>query len=70
MEYFIYIGAAMALFGLVGLGISIKMAFDLKKNNPEQQAAKDKMGLLIAINTASLGLSFLGLALVVVGMLL
>jgi len=68
--YMVYGGAALAVLGLIGLGLSVKMAFRLKKDAPEGQEAKDRLQLLVAINTASLGTAFIGLTLIAVGVLI
>lgn len=67
--YMVYGGVVLAVLGLIGLGLSVKMALKLKKDAPEAQEVKDRMQMLVAINTASLGTAFIGLALVAVGML-
>jgi len=67
--YMVYAGAVLAALGLVGLGISVRMALKLKKDAPEAQEAKDRMQTLVAVNTAALGTAFIGLALVAVGVL-
>ena len=67
--YMVYAGAVLAVLGLIGLGYSVRMALKLKKDAPEGQEAKDRMQLLVAVNTAGLGTSFIGLALVAVGVL-
>ncbi|MBL1435343.1 MAG: hypothetical protein COB08_003990 [Rhodobacteraceae bacterium] len=67
--YMVYAGAVLAVLGLIGLGYSVRLALKLKKDAPEGQEAKNRMQFLVAINTASLGTSFIGLALVAVGVL-
>ncbi|NOR61238.1 MAG: hypothetical protein GQ535_01940 [Rhodobacteraceae bacterium] len=67
--YMVYAGAVLAVLGLLGLGYSVRMALKLKKDAPEGQEAKDRMQLLVAVNTAGLGTGFIGLALVAVGVL-
>lgn len=70
MQYMIYIGVVMAVLGLVGLGVCIKKAGGIKRDAEAGQNTKDRMQMLIALNTASLGTAFIGLALVTVGVLL
>lgn len=65
--YMVYAGAVLAVLGLIGLGYSIRLAIQFKKDAPEGQEAKNRMQFLAAINTAALGTSFIGLALVAVG---
>ncbi|MCF6272483.1 MAG: hypothetical protein L3J37_04710 [Rhodobacteraceae bacterium] len=68
--YIVYAGAVLTILGLVGLGISVRMAFKIKKDAIAGEDTKDRMQTLIALNTAALGFSFIGLALVAVGVLL
>jgi len=67
--YMVYGGAVVSALGLIGLGISVFLAIKLKKDAPGAQETKERMQLLVALNTGSLGTSFFGLALVVVGVL-
>lgn len=67
--YMVYAGAVLAVLGLIGLGLSVRMALKLKKDAPKGQEANDRMQLLVAVNTAALGTAFIGLALVAVGVL-
>lgn len=67
--YLVYAGVVLAVLGLVGLGYAMRLAVKLKKDAPEGQDAKDRMQFLVAANTAALGTSFIGLALVTVGVL-
>ncbi len=67
--YMIYAGVGLAVLGLIGIGYAMLLALRLKKDAPEGREAKDRMQFLAAINTAALGTSFIGLALVVVGVL-
>ena len=67
--YMIYAGAVLAVPGLIGLGYAVRLALKLKKDAPEGQDANNRMQFLVAVNTAALGTSFVGLALVTVGVL-
>lgn len=67
--YMIYAGVVLAVLGLVGLGVSVRMAFKIKKDAAAGQDTKTRMQTLIAVNTAALGTSFIGLGLVAVGVL-
>ena len=67
--YIVYGGAGIAALGLVGLGASLYLGIKLKKDAPAPEEAKARMRVLIALNTASLGISFFGLALAAVGVL-
>ncbi len=67
--YMVYAGVVLAGLGLIGIGISVRMALKMKKDAPEGQEAKDRMQLLVTINTAALGTAFIGLGLAAVGVL-
>lgn len=67
--YMVYAGAVLAFLGLVGLGFSVRMALKIKKAAEAGENTKDRMQTLMAVNTAALGTSFIGLALVTVGVL-
>jgi len=67
--YMVYGGAVLAVLGLIGIGLSVRMALTLKKDAPEGQEAKDRMQLLVAVNTAAMGMGFIGVTLVAVGVL-
>ncbi len=70
MQYMIYAGVVMAVLGLAGLGFCIRIAGGVKRDAEAGKDTKDRMQMLIALNTAALGTSFIGLALVTVGVLL
>lgn len=70
MQYMIYAGVGLAILGLVGLGLCIKIARSVKRDADAGENTKDRMQMLIALNTAALGTSFIGLALVTVGVLM
>lgn len=67
----IYGGIALTVLGLVGLGACIRRALAIKR---AEESASDEtraaMHRLVAMNMASVGTAFFGLALVVVGALL
>ena len=67
--YMVYGGAVLGVLGLIGIGFSVRMALKLKKDAPEGQEAKDRMQLLVAVNTAAMGTGFIGVTLVAVGVL-
>lgn len=70
MQYLVYIGILFAITGMIGLGYCIKLASAIKKDANDGQDTKDRMGKLIAANTAAVGIAFIGLAMVAVGKLL
>lgn len=70
MTILIWIGAALALLGLVGLLWCIRRAAQLRNANLEDDAARAEMQRLIFAHMASMGGAFLGIGLAVAGLLL
>ena len=70
MQYMIYAGVVLTVLGLGGLGFCIKRAIKIQRDANEGEDTKSRMQTLVALNTAALGSSFIGLALVTVGVLL
>ena len=70
MQYLVYAGVALAVIGMLGLGYCIKTAASLRKEANEGHDIKDRMGTLVAVNTASVVIAFIGLGMVIVGRLL
>jgi len=64
-----YIGIFLTVLGLFGLGYCITRAMALRKTgNPN--GARKELSQLVAWNMASVGTAFLGLALMMVGVML
>lgn len=70
MDAMIWIGAAMAVIGLGGLAYCIRKAMEMKKSPLPPEEAQGVFQKLIAINMASVAFAFLGLGLVVAGLIL
>lgn len=73
MQALVWIGAAMALAGLLGLGWCIREAMRLKREaGPEADPAvmRRAFGRLQATNMAAVGVAFIGLAALAVGVIL
>jgi hypothetical protein len=74
MQALVWIGAAMALAGLAGLGWCIREAMRFRRASREgavdPQETRRRLGRLQAMNMASVGTAFLGLALVAVATIL
>ncbi len=68
--YLVYAGVVLAVLGLVGLGIAVRMALKIKKDAEAGQDTKTRMQTLVALNSAALGVSFIGLAMLAVGVIL
>ena len=70
MEILIYIGSVVAFLGLLGLGYCIWLAISAKRAGLPDQEMKARLQRIVALNMAALGLSALGLMMVVIGIAL
>ena len=70
METLIWIGAAVTLIGLAGLIYCILKVQGARKKGLDDDALKAELQKVVAINLGALGLSAIGLMMVVVGILL
>jgi uncharacterized iron-regulated membrane protein len=70
MEILIWIGAALSLIGVGMLIWCIRLAMGARKAQIDEAARRTRLQRVLAINMAALGVSALGLMMVVVGILL
>jgi uncharacterized membrane protein len=70
MQALIWIGAALTLAGVAGLGYCILRASRAKRAGLDDAAMRAELQRVVVINLAAVGLSALGLAAVVTGILL
>ncbi len=70
MQIVVIPGILLALIGLAGICWCIWQASTLRKGGLDQEAARRTLRRLNAVNMASVGLAFLGLAAVAVGLIL
>ena len=70
MQALIWAGAAWTVTGLAGLGYCILRATRAKRSGLDDAAMRAELQRVVAINLAAVGLSALGLAGVVAGILL
>lgn len=70
MTSFIWIGAALALAGLLGVLWCIRKAAWLRKQTLEEEDARAEVQRLIFAHMASIGIAFLGIGLAVTGLLI
>jgi uncharacterized membrane protein len=70
MQALIWAGAALTLIGLAGLAYCILRATRARRAGLEQAEMRAELQRVVAINMGALGLSALGLAMVVTGILL
>lgn len=70
MQALIWIGAGFTVLGLAGLVYCILRALKVRKSGLEDSAMRAELQRVVVINMAALGVSALGLAAVVAGILL
>lgn len=67
MQWLIWVGAGVSLFGLGGLIYCIKRVWTARKAGLSDDELKDVLRQVVPINTGSLFLSMFGLMIVVIG---
>lgn len=70
MEVLIWIGAGLSLIGVGMLLWCVRLAMSARKPGLDEAARRARLQRVLAINMGALGLSALGLMMVVVGILL
>lgn len=70
MDFLIYIGGAFTVIGLIGLGYCIKTAFAIKRSGDAGEDTAKRLRGLVAWNLGAMGMSSIGLAMIVVGLIL
>jgi energy-converting hydrogenase Eha subunit E len=70
MQALIWAGAALTVIGLIGLGYCILRAVRARRSGLDGAAMRAELQRVVAINLAAVGVSALGLAAVVAGILL
>ena len=70
MVWLIWPGAAVAFLGVIGLAYCIVAAMRARAANLAPEAMKSRMQQLVAMNLAALGISMIGLMMVVLGVFL
>lgn len=70
MEALVWIGAALTVLGLVGLAWCIVTVVRARKTAADDAELKARLQRVVAMNLGALGVSALGLMLVVAGVLL
>ncbi|MBK5934179.1 hypothetical protein C8N32_11743 [Rhodovulum imhoffii] len=70
MEWMIWLGAAISLGGLAGLVWCILQAVRVRREALPEDRMRARLQKLVALNMAALGLSAIGLMLVVIGITL
>lgn len=70
MQWLVYGGAALCLSGILGLIRCIQLALRARNEGLEGDALQARFRKLTVLNTAALGVSALGLMLVIFGLIL
>jgi uncharacterized membrane protein len=70
MDWLIWIGAAVSLGGIAGLLRCIQLALRARKSGLDNTAMRARLQQIVTFNLAALGVSALGLMLVVTGIIL
>lgn len=70
MQYLIWGGALLSLTGVAGLVWCIVLALRARKSGLPDDQIRQRLQKVVAINLGALALSFLGLMLVIVGVIL
>ena len=70
MQNLIWIGAAVTLAGIAGLGWSMRLALRARTLDTDSDAARAALQTVLIWNMAGLGVAFIGLMAVVVGIIL
>lgn len=70
MEFLVYLGALVAALGLAGLGWCIWLAISAKRANLPDAEMKARLQKVVALNMGAMGLSAMGLMMIVIGIML
>ena len=70
MELLIWIGAVVSLIGVAGLVWCVMAAARARREDLDDAAMKARLQMLVAWNMGALGVSAIGLMMVVIGILL
>lgn len=70
MQALIWIGAALTLTGVLGLGYCVLRVLRAKRAGLEDAALQAELRRVVAINLGAIGVSTLGLMLVIAGVIL
>ena len=70
MEIVVWIGAAMSVIGLIGIGYSVVMVTRAKRANLSDADMRARLAKVLPVNLVALFVSVLGLMTVAVGIML
>jgi hypothetical protein len=69
MDWLVWIGAAVSLGGIAGLLRCIQLALRARRSGLDSTAMRARLQQIVTFNLAALGVSALGLMLVVMGII-
>ena len=70
MQYLVALGAVVSLVGVAGLGWCIQLALKARRESGSDEDLRARLQRVVVLNMAALGVSALGLMLVVTGIVL
>jgi hypothetical protein len=70
MQYLVALGAVVSLVGVAGLGWCILLALKARRESGSDEDLRARLQRVVVLNMAALGVSALGLMLVVTGIVL
>lgn len=70
MQYLVALGAVVSLVGVAGLGCCILLALKARRESGSDEDLRARLQRVVVLNMAALGVSALGLMLVVTGIVL
>ena len=70
MQYLVALGAVVSLVGVAGLGWCILLALKARRKSGSDEDLRARLQRVVVLNMAALGVSALGLMLVVTGIVL
>lgn len=70
MDWLVAIGAAISLIGIAGLIWCVLLALNARKSAPSEDIMRARLQKVVLLNMGALGVSALGLMIVVTGILL
>ena len=70
MDYLIWVGAVVSLFGLAGIFYCIFLALKAKRANLSDDEMRSRLQRIVILNMAALLLSMVGLMMVATGIIL
>ncbi|HRK42956.1 MAG TPA: hypothetical protein PLH11_07945 [Gemmobacter sp.] len=70
MDWLVALGATISLIGIAGLIWCVLLALNARKSSPSEDIMRARLQKVVLLNMGALGVSALGLMIVVTGILL